>query len=1196
MQSNIARRLEERDQDRSEAHPIAIERLRLGARLVAAATTLGQESAIRVPDGADNAKGIAIREVLTDWDDIDCATLLARPIFDEGIYGTVRFHHRSVREYLTAEWLHALIVDEGSRARIEGLFFRSQYGIEVIVPTMRPVLPWLAILDERILARVCRLAPEIIFEGGDPSQLPRETRSQILRQACEQLAQPAHGRSLTDYTAVQRFANVDLTDDIKALLSQYGEDEDIAWFLLRMVWQGEIAGAAAEAKRFALCSRAKYTRIAAFRALAAVGSVADQAEVRRSFLAEDGALNRDWLAELTPGLPPDDEAVAWLLDALKRTPAKKRFDVDSLARALLQLVADWPLQLLPKLLTGLHALLKTRPVIELRYCEISKRYGWLALAAAQSVLRLIEARELSALTPAALSTLRKLPIAEEYSDHEFRDLKGDLPKRVAEWPALNHALFWQDVAETRAGRDIKKGERLTDYWQVGIFGRFWRFGADSFDTICEDIANRPLLDDKLVALTLAFAIYRESSRPPAWRTRLKRLAESVSELQSTLDTLLRPPAKGRQNWQQQEARWKKRAAQEGARREADKLKWKEYLDANIEALSDSNKLGVITNAQYYLHERMRESADRSSKWSEGNWRSLVPEFGEPIARAFRDGAVSFWRGHRPQLLSEGAKANTTPFSAIFGLTGLSIETREEPGWPKGLLQADADIATRFALHELNGFPSWLPNLYVTYPQVVIDVVITEIDHELATEDPESTSHYVLYDASWSGDWMWDRLASLVIARLRKPPKSIGNLRAMLNIVQGSSLDGPTIAKFAAQMTKATRNLATAPMWFGLWVGVDPAVAIPALAARLAEMKENTKKTLFAMRFITALVGDRSESRGARQAYRKVRHMKALFLLMQDYVRENEDIDRAGKGIYSPELRDDAQNAREALFAFIRETPGKEAFLALMDISRAHPAETARPWMAFHAKEKATLDADALAWSPRQVRDFHDRLDRTPANHRDLWYLALDRLLDLKHDLEEGDASIASILQPVDRETDIRKYIGNWCRERSGGRYVIPQEEELADAKRPDLRFHGVGFDGPVPAELKLADKWTGPHLFERLEIQLCGDYLRDKRSSRGIFGLVYHGTKPSWDLPKGGRVESFAALVEALQSHWEILAPQFPGVEDIRVIGIDLTKRGIDAKTAAARKRKSKAVAKTSEEARASRRASTVKKYVKQLR
>ena len=173
------------------------------------------------------------------------------------------------------------------------------------------------------------------------------------------------------------------------------------------------------------------------------------------------------------------------------------------------------------------------------------------------------------------------------------------------------------------------------------------------------------------------------------------------------------------------------------------------------------------------------------------------------------------------------------------------------------------------------------------------------------------------------------------------------------------------------------------------------------------------------------------------------------------------------------------------------------------------------------------------------------------------------------DLEEGDSSIADILQPVDQETQIRKYIGNWCREHSGGRYSIPQEEELADAKRPDLRFHGVGFDGPVPAELKLADKWTGPHLFERLEVQLCGDYLRDRRSSRGIFTLVYHGTKSSWDLPKGGKAEGFKALVEALQNHWLALAPQFPGVEDIRVIGIDLTKRGLNAEAAkAARKSK----------------------------
>lgn len=317
MTSSIAKRLQERDQDRADARPISIDRIREGARLVAAATTLCQESAIRIPDGNQKAKGLQIKEVLTDWNDQDCTALLSRPIFDPGIYGTVRFHHRSVREYLTAEWLHSLLVDEGSRAKIEGLFFRKQYGIEVVVPTMRPILPWLAVLDRRTLDKVVDLAPEILFEGGDPSKLPLETRRRILRQTCEQLAQPAHGRSVMDYEAVQRFANSDLADDIRTLLDQYFGDDDITWFLLRMVFQGGIEALADRAKHFALTSRAKYTRIAAIRAVLTVGTPADAAEVRDSFVAEGPSLSRDWLGELLAELPHTLEAITWLIEALE---------------------------------------------------------------------------------------------------------------------------------------------------------------------------------------------------------------------------------------------------------------------------------------------------------------------------------------------------------------------------------------------------------------------------------------------------------------------------------------------------------------------------------------------------------------------------------------------------------------------------------------------------------------------------------------------------------------------------------------------------------------------------------------------------------------------------------------------------------------------------------------------------------------
>jgi hypothetical protein len=191
----------------------------------------------------------------------------------------------------------------------------------------------------------------------------------------------------------------------------------------------------------------------------------------------------------------------------------------------------------------------------------------------------------------------------------------------------------------------------------------------------------------------------------------------------------------------------------------------------------------------------------------------------------------------------------------------------------------------------------------------------------------------------------------------------------------------------------------------------------------------------------------------------------------------------------------------------------------------------------------------------QVREFQEEQERTPRNHRELSELAVNHLLDLKNDMEDGDSSIAGVLLSIESEEVMRNFLGRELERMSSGRYQIPQEEELADEKRPDLRFHGVGISGPIPTELKIADNWTGPQLFERLENQLSGDYLRDRRSSRGIFLLLNRGEKRNrWQLPDGKLVD-FENVVDSLQRHWELLAPEYPGVDEIRVIGIDLSKR-----------------------------------------
>ncbi|MDO9067598.1 MAG: hypothetical protein Q7W05_03975, partial [Deltaproteobacteria bacterium] len=445
-----------------------------------------------------------------------------------------------------------------------------------------------------------------------------------------------------------------------------------------------------------------------------------------------------------------------------------------------------------------------------------------------------------------------------------------------------------------------------------------------------------------------------------------------------------------------------------------------------------------------------------------------------------------------------------------------------------------------------------------HPKLVCDFLMREIRYELSIEKPDAETHYVISDVSYSGEWAWGQIAPSIYKLLKKTePKNLSNLDNLLKIFQGSSLPDNVVETLAIQKIRDLENLDHLARWFAVWTGVAPDGAIAELKTRIGKIAESEQRTLFAMTFVTHVLKSRSGNGiTVRQAFKTPEYLRSLYLLMHEYIRQKEDINRAGTGAYSPGLRDNAQDARDSLFNLLNQIPGKESFLALNDIANAHPEETSRQWIMHHAKTKAEQDGDLEPWRPSQVRDFHERIERTPSNHRELAELAAPRFQDLKDDLEHGDSSVACILRTVTQEIEMRKFIGRELREKAFGRYSIPQEEEFADAKKPDLRFHGVKFDEPVPAELKLADNWTGPALFERLENQLCGDYLRDNRSRRGIFALVYRGEKTGWDMPGSDNRVDFAGLTAALQDHWKRISSNYLKIDHITIIGIDLTKRG----------------------------------------
>lgn len=583
---------------------------------------------------------------------------------------------------------------ETSRRKIEELFFRTQYGLEVVVPATRPILPWLALFDEKIRDRVCRVAPEVLFEGGDPSQLPLETRREILQQVCNRLASEASSSSMADHAAVQRFANVDLTADIKELIHKFEANDDLLWFLLRMVWQGELVGALPEAWRVALSpSSGHYARIAAFRAVSALGSADDKAELRRNFQNERAVLDRDWLGELLKTTELTNENIDWLFECLRKVGDKEQYSVDNLTEQLSKLVERAEYSMLPSIIDRANALLEEPPVVEHRHCEVSAKYTWLLKAAGIAVELLVKSRNEAALESSCLAVLHKLPISKQYNLIEVNDSKVDFGALVPEWRELNLALFWYLVDHERKWLDRKKNERLTDWFSVSIWSSYVQFSPHYFELLLKDVATRPFIDDKLVALSLAYKLYSDAGRRIEQRMLLKKVVHGNSELFARLSELIHPPRQSAEarKYKKMEAGWKRRDEVRRQKEQANRDEWRKYVTENVEKLRDPrlDKPEGISNAQYYLHEQMRQGRQEASVWSDGKWQFLEIDFGVEVARAFRDGAIAYWRRNKPKLVSEGAPSNSTPPSTIFGLTGLAIEAREAEGWPKALNEAGA---------------------------------------------------------------------------------------------------------------------------------------------------------------------------------------------------------------------------------------------------------------------------------------------------------------------------------------------------------------------------------------------------------------------------------------------------------------------------------------------------------------------------
>ena len=1166
LQHMVDIRLSEIDPDRKERQPLNKQRARDGARRLAAAVTLSNEAGILVPDIAHERTGIDAETVLADWENpTDVRKLLERGVFNDILYGAVRFRHRDIRELLAAEWLHHLLQTGNSRRKIESLLFREQYGEQVVVPRFRPILPWLILFDDAIRERALSIHPEIAVEGGDAAYLPLPIRQQVLNDIVSRIVADEDDRGARDNGAIARIAQKDLSDDVLRLITEHSANDDAIFFLGRLVWQGDMENCIEPLISIAIDpSRDIYPRIASIRAVATVGSREQLRLLWQSVNAKPEVISRRLLVELAEEAIIDDATVDLLLDSFDKLPPYERYETSGLDRAIHTFIDKFSglssqesEPLLEKLCVGINELLSRAPHHE---CRLSTEFSWLMGPAIQVVEHLISERADVCFDKDVIEILLKIPAMGHWAGDQINEYKDKLHELIPVWTEFNDAYFWRSIEEARI-RLVEKDKRLTDSWGVTWRGHYWQFEADSFDRVLEFVKTKQFEDDQLVALSLGFQIYKQSEQPPEWQSQFEGVVAGNEVLVANLQELLNPPVnETRDKWEQEHLERERQHEKQKSERKRKRTEWIEGLRANPEIVRNPPDLppGEWTNDQYWLLLELDGEGLRTSRAKGSNWLSLVDEFGEYVALAFRDAAIKHWRSYRPELGSEGADISSTPYSLIFGMLGLEYESNEADSFPFSLSEAEVSLTLRYLTRELNGFPSWLETMHKAYPEQVLKAVWQELHWELVKTRVDNPMHYILQDIVYHAPWLHGQLTPLLQQWIEDNPNSDWEaLRHCFHILDTEQVPLEWLTSFAQSRVAASGSEEDSTKWYALWVDTAPESGIAAVNSWLGSMEADAA-TSAAQQFVVQLLGGRREGGGwtFAQKFKSVPYLTKLYVLMHQYIRVEDDIDRAGGGVYSPGLRDDAQDARSQLFNLLTEIPGKETYGVLLELSRSHPVEDRRVFMIKQARRRAEEDADDLPWTDGQVYDFSLLMEREPASHRQLFDLGVLHLNDFKDWLEQGNDSLYATYQKASDETEMRKIVAHWINGHAQGRYTCAQENPLANEQRPDIWLQHPAVVSPVPIELKLLDKgWSGPDLCERLRNQLAGDYLREVTAGCGVFLLVWQGSKSDRQWEVSGELVGVSGLQQALTNYWNSASHQFPNVSSVDVIVIDLTLR-----------------------------------------
>jgi hypothetical protein len=1102
----------------------------IGARRLAATMTLARGTAFQYGDAEssdETPRAVRPNDAFTDWPLSHLDAVLRTNLFEPRSLGLIYFHSRAIKEYLAAQWILSIQARSGlSRSELHSILFSEIYGESILIPSMGPTAAWVANQDDYVRAELLSRSPETLLEYGDPEQLTRSAKIQLLQSVISTTLKKGSRLFAQDSRTLRALASPALTGTIRKLwqsstkksasaVPRYKDDAHL--LLLKLITLGELQELGSTVYRCATSRNNSWIiTVLAVRALIALHRRTDLKKFLRYLMRNGRRLDRQLVLSVVQDLYPDyiDATNALrLIEWQEKKGGSVDIEPEHTLTQLVERVAG-EMQRVDLLRELIARWTKLGPGSDLDPYEHPETSAarWIVPTILKLTHRILaEGRPISLEDAEIVAVAAAIKHAEDRHDRkEARDVLKSLLDRTGRprlfWILLDNFKEWHPRSKIKW--DLPMKVSILTSW-VGL----QEADLQSFLDVADKARKEP-------GFRAALTIWQYSGRTIKTKTRIKKAAGNNNALREIFrDYTQRTTAPELRELRAQNRRI---AAQQQVRKERAQKSWLAFrrsLKRNPQLLTDKSrsKQNARFSALFNLYIRMSQKRkEPRSVHARANWPDLIPEYGRTVAKAAARGFKRYWRTYISKLPSElqGIERNQTPYQTLVSLSGLAIEAADGVAWMETLSPAEVHLAVRHAFREINGFPGWFSALTERHPDIVNALVEKEIVFEL--DDPDQSAYpSILSRLPRQGAEKWPGLLECLLRALRTREASNGRAFGYaIDVLIGS---GQAAGSHAAVLYRKKLSLKGESQehkigYLAAWFALDGDDATEALYA-LIRGKPSREKDRIVEEVFARLAGEVRREPIQFFTKNRIRTLERLISLAYLHIRQAEDIQH--DGVYSPGRRDNVESGRGYVVKLLIDTPGQDSYRALLRLAEKPHMKSMAEGLRRRAFERARSDSE-VSWTPAGVLQYEQEKTRDPQNAVDLFALVQRRLQEIKEDLENGDFSQKALLQlDGTKEEHFQIWLAAQLELRARGFYTAARETEVIERKKPDVVVYRTQVDARIPIEVKVADDWSGRSLVKAFTKQLIFQYQRDRKATHGILLLFGLRESKSWNI--GGR-------------------------------------------------------------------------------